>query len=135
LGPIIIYINAPLPQFHSRFWKSGHITSSTHIHYVDKLISLLGGIAKVISYLCKMSTKKVSLGGVRISPDIYEKLKERHRKVARVRLRTGNKITFSSWVEELFGAYLRGQDSRDALFKNAGQLRGKELDDIIKFED
>ena len=54
-----------------------------------------------------MATKKISLGGVRVSPDVYEKLKEMHRRTARQRHSTGNRITFSSWIEELLADYIR----------------------------
>lgn len=46
-----------------------------------------------------MATDKVSLGGVWVSRDCMEKLKELHGISARRHERTGNKQTFSSWME------------------------------------
>ncbi len=62
-----------------------------------------------------MSTDKVSLGGVRISPDILDRLKELYKTEARRRASTGNKITFSSWIEELLAYYA----SRQVIYRRA----------------
>jgi len=53
-----------------------------------------------------MATDKVSLGGVRVSPDVMKDLKYFHELNARRRGSTKNRITFSSWIEELLSGYI-----------------------------
>ena len=51
-----------------------------------------------------MATSKKFLG-VRVSPDLLANLKYIHSVEGREREKTGNKISFSSWVEEILGTY------------------------------
>ncbi len=54
-----------------------------------------------------MATNKIKLSGVRVSKDVHDRLKELHKTEARQRTSTGNRITFSSFIEELLADYVR----------------------------
>ena len=56
-----------------------------------------------------MATNKKLLG-VRVSLDLLDDLKRLHMKEARVRYRSKRRLTFSSWVEEVLGDYVRVTD-------------------------
>ncbi len=51
--------------------------------------------------------KKVQMNGVRVSPDIWRRLKELHSKFGRVTSKRGKgKQTFSNFVEMILGEYV-----------------------------
>lgn len=50
-----------------------------------------------------MATDKVQLNGVRIHGDVLSLLKLRHEKEARVNKRTGNRESFSRYIERILG--------------------------------
>ena len=57
-----------------------------------------------------MATDKVKLSGVRVRQDVMADLKRLHETNARRRTSTGNRITFSSWIEEILVDYIRITD-------------------------
>jgi hypothetical protein len=50
-----------------------------------------------------MATEKIQLNGVRIQGEVFNLLKLRHEKEARTNKRTGNKESFSRYIERMLG--------------------------------
>ena len=74
-----------------------------------------------------MATSKKFLG-VRVSPDILEKLKALHKTEARQRTSTGNRITFSSFIEELLADYIRETVRFKKAMKNLHKMDNSEFE-------
>ena len=74
-----------------------------------------------------MATDKARLF-VRVSPDLRDRLKKLHLTDARTRHKTGNRITFSSWIEEILADYIGGIDAHRKANDNPDSLDYSEFE-------
>ena len=75
-----------------------------------------------------MATNKICLGGVYVAKDVHDRLKELHKTEARYRHSTGNRITFSSFVEDLLSDYCRDREMVKHAMANLDKMDNSEFE-------